>query len=266
MSEEAMMRPTESEAVQRHYTVPDLGDVILRGLKAAGKSTEAFSPDDLSPIDQFHTLGRQSTLELLRLAELRPEMRVVDVGGGLGGPARTLATEVGCHVMVLDLSEEFCRVGEMLTERTGLAGRVSFRQGNATAQPFADRSFDAAWTQHSSMNIADKERLDAEIHRVLRPGGRLALYEVMAGPGGEPHYPTPWASTPVISFLRPPEEIRRLLQETGFHELVWRDVTNEARDGVARQMAAATSQASPLGLHLVMPNFREAAANHVRNL
>jgi ubiquinone/menaquinone biosynthesis C-methylase UbiE len=260
------MQSNDAEAVQRHYTVADLGDVILRGMEAAGKSPEAFSPDDLSPIDQLHTLGRPATLELLRLGELRPEMRVVDVGGGLGGPARTLATEAGCHVTVLDLSEEFCRVGEMLTARTGLAGQVTFRQGDATAQPFADGSFDAAWTQHSSMNIADKGRLYAEIYRVLRPGGRLAIYEIMAGPGGEPHYPAPWASTPAISFLQPPDEIRRLLHETGFRELVWNDVTAAARDGVVQRMAAATPQASPLGLHLVMPNFREAAANLIRNL
>jgi SAM-dependent methyltransferase len=176
------------------------------------------------------------------------------------------ATEVGCRVTVLDLSEEFTRAGAMLTERTGLADRVSHRQGDATALPFDDGGFDAAWTQHSSMNIADKRRLYAEIHRVLRPGGRLAIYEVMAGAAGAPHYPTPWADTPAISFLLPPEEVRAILGETGFRELHWRDVTVPVRERITQQMAGAAQQASPFGLFLVMPNFAEASRNHVRNL
>ena len=127
--------------------------------------------EGLAPLDQLHIRGKEATLDLARLAELTPGMLVLDVGGGIGGPARTLANEFGCVVTVLDLTEEFCRVGEMLTARTGLSDRVTFRPGNALDMPFPSSSFDRVWVQHSSMNIAAKERLFAEIHRVLRPGG-----------------------------------------------------------------------------------------------
>jgi ubiquinone/menaquinone biosynthesis C-methylase UbiE len=126
------------------------------------------------------------------------------VGGGIGGPARTLAAEFGCTVTVLDLTEAYCRLGEL----TGLSDRVSFRHGSAYDMPLGDGGFDVAWTQHSSMNMEDKERLYAEIRRVLRPGGTLVLHEVVAGPVQPVQFPVPWASDPSISFLRAPEEIR----------------------------------------------------------
>ena len=161
-----------------HYGGRDLANAILAGLQAAGKDLQALNPNDLAAVDQLHFRGKEVTLQLAQLAGLTSGIRVLDVGGGLGGPARTLASEFNCHVTVLDLTEEYCRVGEMLTGRTGLSARVHFRLGNALAMPFPPESFDIAWTQHSSMNIADKARLYAEIRRVLRSHGRLALSEV----------------------------------------------------------------------------------------
>ena len=172
-------------------------------LRANGKDPAALTIEDLAPIDQLHARGSEATLELARLAGITAGMRVLDVGGGLGGPARTLASAFGCSVEVLDLTEEFCRAGEMLTARTGLADLVCFRQGNALKMPYPGAGFDVAWTQHSSMNIADKERLYAEIQRVLRPGGRLALHEILAGPVSPIHFPVPWARDPDLSHLRP---------------------------------------------------------------
>jgi ubiquinone/menaquinone biosynthesis C-methylase UbiE len=162
-----------ARALNQHYGRGDLGAAIVAALGAAGKDPNTLTPDDLAPVDQFHIRGQEATLELVRLAELEPGAHVLDVGGGLGGPARTLAVTVGCRVTVLDLTEEYCRVGADLTQRAGLADRVSFRHGDALALPFEAGSFDAVWTQHSSMNIADKEALYREAHRVLRPGGRI---------------------------------------------------------------------------------------------
>jgi ubiquinone/menaquinone biosynthesis C-methylase UbiE len=156
------------------------------------------------------------------LAGVAPEMRVLDVGG-LGGPARTLASEIDCSVEVLDVTEEFCRAGEMLITRTGRGDLVTFRHASALDMPHPDASFDTVWMQHSSMNIADKERLYAEIHRVLRPAGHLALHEIMGGPVAPIHVPVPWARGPEISFLRPPEEVRALITGIGFEESAWVD-------------------------------------------
>lgn len=252
-----------------HYARPGLGAAILAGLRAAGKDPDAPAPDDLAPVDQFHIRGKDATLELARLAGLAAGMEVLDVGGGLGGPARTLAHAVGCRVTVLDLTEEYCRVGEELTRRTGLGGAVSFCHGDALAMPFADARFDAVWTQHSSMNVDDKERLYAAIRRVLRPGGRLALHEIMAGAGGPLHFPVPWAREPAWSFLRPAEAIRALLRDLGFRELTWLDVTAPSLDWFRRRVAATQAAVSlpRLGLHLLLgEDFAAMFENQVRNL
>ena len=154
---------TSTSAIVEHYGRADLGDAILDALKAAGKDIDHLTPDDLAPIDEFHTRGRTATVDLARLLSLKATDRVLDLGCGIGGPSRYLAKTFGCHVVGLDLTPEFCRVAAMLAERTGLADRVEYRQGDALAMPFADQSFDVVWSQNVVMNIADRDRLYAEI-------------------------------------------------------------------------------------------------------
>jgi SAM-dependent methyltransferase len=223
-------------AVSAHYTAGDLGVQILASLRAAGKDPDVLRVEDLAQIDQLHSGGAPATRALIRRARLQPGMRVLDIGGGLGGPARLIAHEAACAVTVLDLSEEACRVGEMLTGRVGLADRVTFRHGSALDLPFPEGAFDRVWTQHATMNIAEKERLYREIHRVLRPGGRLAMHEIMAGPVQPLHFPVPWARDGSISFLRPSAEIRALLTAIGFCEEAWVD---EREAALANAQAAA---------------------------
>src|SRR4051794_38762215 len=179
--------------VEAHYTRADLAERIDAALRAAGKEGPLLTPDDLAPLDQFHTGQKGATMRLAALAGIAAADRILDVGCGIGGPARLLAWLHGCRVVGLDLTPEFIRVAPRLTERTGLGDRVSFRQGSALAMPFADGEFDVVWAQNSSMNITDRDRLYGEIRRVLRTGGRFALQDVLAGPGGAPYYPTPFA-------------------------------------------------------------------------
>lgn len=254
-------------SVGDHYRRDGLVEKILEALRAAGKDPGTLTTEDLTPVDQFHTRGRAATLDLARLAGITPGTRVLDVGGGIGGPARTLVGEFGCSVEVFDITEEYCRAGETLTVRTGLSDLVSFRHGSALDMPYPDGSFDVAWTQHSSMNIADKARLYAEIYRILRPGGRLALHEIMAGPNSPIHFPVPWAREPSISHLQPPETVRSLISATGLTELTWVDETSSATDWF-RQRPPATPHGDPrLGLHLLLgPDFTDMFRNQVLNL
>src|SRR5215471_746425 len=194
--------------VAAHYTRGGLADTILAALKAAGKDIDHLSIDDLAPVDEFHSGQRAATMRLAELAGVKGGERVLDVGSGVGGPSRYLAQTFGCRVTGIDLTPEFVAVATMLAQRTGLADRVSYQQGNALDLPFADASFDLVWSQNAAMNIADRERLYAGMRRVLKPGGRVAIQDVAAGPGGEPHYPTPWASRKDMSFLFTPEETR----------------------------------------------------------
>ncbi|MGH7387884.1 MAG: methyltransferase domain-containing protein [Candidatus Rokuibacteriota bacterium] len=200
---------------------------ILDALAAAEKAVDALTIDDLAPADQFHSGGKPSTVRLARLAGLRPGMRVLDVGGGLGGPARTLAAEFGCQVTVVDPTESYVRTGEALTARVRLKDRVTHRLGNALALDVGRGTFDVLWTQNSGMNIADKEALYAAFARVLRQGGLLAMQEPMAGPVQPPIFPVMWAPDATTSFLRAPAEMRAVIEAAGFRVSVWDDVTAE---------------------------------------
>ena len=248
------MASADSDAVSDHYVSGNLEAAILEGLRVAGKDLDALSIDDLAPVDQFHAGGKDGTIELMRLAALEPGIRILDVGGGLGGAARVLATELEAAITVVDLSQEFCDVGEMLSQRTGLSHLVSFRQGNALELPFSDRSFDAVWMQNAGMNIKDKPRLYREIFRVLRPGGRFALQEIVAGPVQPIHYPTAWATDPSMSFLISAADLRALMTKIGFREVNWVENPRISQAWRKRQFPSATSSGTlpPLGFHLFL--------------
>jgi SAM-dependent methyltransferase len=215
------------ERIAAYWEREDIARAILAALTARGADLDALTPDALAPVDQFHGGGKPVTERLARLAGAGPGQRVLDVGGGFGGSARTLAVEFGCLVTTVDLTPSYVGAARMLTARMRLDDRVSHQVGNALALPFPDGAFDLVWTQNSGMNIADKEGLYRGFHRVLRPGGRLALQEPMTGTVAPPVYPVMWARDESTSFLRAPAEMRAVIEAAGFRALVWDDVTAE---------------------------------------
>lgn len=258
---------TTETLVTAHYGSANLIDTIERVLRDAGIDPAHVTVEQLAPFDNFHTFGHAGTRELARLAGVTAGQRVLDVGGGIGGPARFLAQEYGCHVTVLDLTEEFCRAGEALTAWTHLTDLITFVHGSALDMPFPDASFDLVWTQHAAMNIADKPRLYAEIHRVLRPGGRFALFDVLAGPNQPLHFPVPWATDPTYSFLLSPDEVRATITAVGFAEQAW--VTGaelQATLPQAQSQAPATATSGLTPGALMGANAEARMANIARNM
>lgn len=257
-----------NDEIQAHYSRPEIGSVILVALEKAGKDLGRLTLEDLAPIDEFHIRGRAATLELARAAGLDASKRVLDVGSGVGGTSRCPAKEFGCRVTGIDLTDEYCRAAAMLSAKVGLTDLVDFRQGDATALPFADGEFDVVWTEHVAMNIPDKPRLYKEMYRVLKPGGTLAVYDVLAGPTGPVLFPVPWARTPDTSFLVQPGELRRLLEDAGFTISDWSDTTEVARAWfVALAEKIRKEGFPPLGFHVLMgADFQAMAQNQGRNL
>jgi sarcosine/dimethylglycine N-methyltransferase len=252
------------DGVRDHYRASGLTQRLKTALADLGSHDQRLAPQQLAALDQFHTRGLAATVELAKLAGITADNSVLDIGAGIGGPARFLAAAHGCRVMGVDLSEPFVDAARYLTERTGQNGQVSFQVANALALPFDDACFDVALLQHVAMNIADRARLYREIRRALTPLGRFATFDVVLA-NGEPHYPVPWARTPATSFLLTAAATREAIEPAGFRALAWRDDTEAAKAWIAQLRASGPPPSPNLGV-VMGPNFAEFSANLGRNL
>ncbi|MBZ9849921.1 methyltransferase domain-containing protein [Mesorhizobium sp. CA14] len=253
----------ELDRVRDHYRATGLTDRLKNALAVFGPEQQRLKPEQLATLDQFHTRGLAATAELANLAAINAGMSVLDVGSGVGGPARFLAETYGCTMIGVDLSEPFVEAARYLTTRTGQDAKVSFEAGSALALPFEDSRFDAALLQHVAMNIADRPLLYREIRRVLKPGGKFATFDVVLN-GGDPLYPVPWAKTLGESFLLTADATCEAIEAAGFGTLVRRDDTAAAKAWFAELRAAGPPS---LNLGVVMgQGFAEFATNLGRNL
>lgn len=258
-----------TDKVAVHYSATDnLADAIAEHLRSAGKSLDTLTTADLASVDEFHIRGRTATLELAEQMDLREDSRVLDIGSGLGGPARTLAETYGCHVTGIDLTPAFCAAANVFSDWVGLGDRVTFQQGDATNLAFADGRFDAAMTIHVAMNIQAKPRMYEEARRVVKPEAVFAVYDVLQGEGGDVLFPVPWAREPSISHLATPDEMRSLLAAAGFKILHVHDSTEESQrwfEAMTERMAQSGPPAVTFRAFLG-DDFPEMARNQVRNL
>jgi ubiquinone/menaquinone biosynthesis C-methylase UbiE len=259
----------DDEHISGHYSSGKLMERLRAALTAEGIDPDRPTVEQLAPFDQFHGRGLEATQQVADLVSATPADHILDVGSGIGGPARYFATRFGCRVTGIDLTTEFCAVARVLTGAVGLADRVTFEQGNALTMPFPDATFDGACSMNVSMNIADKAGLFREIRRVLKPGAWFVLAEIAQGPAGPPTYPTPWARTAETSFLATPDDTHAALAAAGFAVVQSRDTVAEAAAFTARSRAMiARGEKPPFhAVYLIHGDLaREMAANGARDL
>ncbi len=235
------------DTVRRHYQATGLVDRLKGALAALGPEDKRLAPQQLSALDQFHTRGLAATADLARLTGIEPHMVVLDVGAGVGGPARFLNESYGCEVIGIDLSEPFVEAARYLTDRTGQQGKVSFQAGSALDLPFEDGRFDAVFLQHVAMNIADRKTLYAEIRRVLKDCGRLATFDIVSNKG-DPEFPVPWARTPESSYLLTADATREAIERAGFVALSIQDDTEVAKTWLTQMRASGPPPSPNLGV------------------
>jgi ubiquinone/menaquinone biosynthesis C-methylase UbiE len=258
-----------AERVASHYSENlELAHAIAENLESAGRDLNKLTTHDLATVDEFHIRGRKATLELAAKMNLNAASHVLDIGSGLGGPARTLAETYGCRVTGIDLTQAFCNAATAMSEWVGLGNHVSFKQGDATNLPFGNKTFDAAMTIHVAMNIAAKDKMYVEAHRVVKPGGIFAVYDILQGEGGEVLYPVPWARDSSISHLATPDEMKSLLVSVGFKLRDVQDSTEESQSFFERMTAQMAKTGSPpVAWRLFLgDDFPSMTRNQVRNV
>lgn len=258
-----------TDAVNKTYGVHQLARRLLKSLDQAGYDIHRLTTADLISFDELHIMGKEATIALGKLAGVASGMRLLDVGCGVGGPARTLASHFGCRVVGVDLSVDYAAAARELSQRVGLGTRVDFHCADVLRLPFGEGTFDGIFLIHVAMNVSDKGGMLAELHRVLKPGGWLALWEVCRGSDPDVIYPVPWSQDPSFSHLLAPDEWMRLMAHSHFEILHREDATDLARRWVRARTMPVRPQKKKMprpDLDLIMPDFRRRRANVAPNL
>jgi ubiquinone/menaquinone biosynthesis C-methylase UbiE len=255
------------EMIATHYSQEELLAMIRAGVQRLGRSLDTVSVEDLAPVDEFHIGGRAATEIFLGQLDLTTDDHVLDVGCGLGGASRFAAQQYGCRVTGIDLTDDYVRTGEEMCKWVGLEGLITLERGDATATPYPDGAFDKSYMMHVGMNIADKQSLARELYRVLRPGGRLGIYDVMRVGDEALRFPVPWATNPEESAVSSLDDYRDSLTAAGFRVIRESDRSEFALEFFSQLQARAGAESSPLGLHILMGDSApEKVSNMIENV
>ena len=251
--------------VSDHYVHGSLLSVIKSALPAIGKTTENVTIEDLAPVDEFHIGGRFATDHLCDQFMSSGNNKVLDVGCGLGGAARYVATKYNSQVVGIDLTLEYIETGNALCEWLSLEESVLLDHGSALSMPYTDSEFDAGYMLHVGMNIENKGLLFAEIARVLKPGATFGVYDIMKINEGQLVYPVPWATNMNTNKLSTVDHYKLMLEKSGF-KIINVESRLDFALGFFQKLRAKTNAGSgppPLGLHVLM---RESTTEKLKNM
>ncbi len=255
-------------SIIKQYPTSNLFDSITNALIKMNKNLDELTPKDLAPVDFFHIRGHQSTKELAEKCRLSPEIKILDIGCGIGGTARFLASQYGCTVTGIDIIDEYCNTASKLSSLLNLNNKTEFKTFNGSKFPFDDEMFDVVWTEHVQMNIKEKNEFYSEIYRVLKKGGRFVFHDVFKGSIDVAYYPVPWADDYSTSFLMESNEIKKILKSFNYKIYYWEDKTKVSAEAFQKSVEKIhQSGLPPLGLHLLMgENSIEKIENMAINL
>jgi SAM-dependent methyltransferase len=259
---------TDAKTIAAHWGRDDIYERIVSALKEMSKPLDGLTVEDLAPVDHFHARGFPATVELADRLGIKPGQHILDIGCGIGGPARYIAKRFQCNVSGIDITEPFVEAANRLTALLRMERQVKIEQGDGRRLPYPGSRFDGAYTQHVTMNVADRRGFFAEAYRVLKPGAFFALTEHGLGPKGDPHYPVPWSADGSGSHLIPPTETRAILEQTGFADIVMEDTGAKYVDAYKTAIEISENDESPpLGRHILMGETAlEKARNAARNI
>ena len=254
---------SRAASIADHWATDDVYAVIVSALETSSKPLDSLTVQDLAPVDHFHARGFPATVELGDRLPVKAGDHILDIGSGLGGPARYFAQRFGCTVNGIDVTEPFVEAARKLTALLDLNDKVSFEHGDAHHLPYPDGVFDGAYTQHVTMNIADRPQFFAEAWRVLKPGALFALTEHGLGVTGDPHHPVPWSDDGSGEWLATPAKTRALITAAGFVDIEIEDTGPKYLEAYRTVMALAErGELPPFGMHLLMG---ETAPQKIQN-
>jgi ubiquinone/menaquinone biosynthesis C-methylase UbiE len=259
---------SNAKSIAEHWGTRDFYLLITSALGKMGKPLEAVAVEDLAPVDHFHARGFPATVELADRLPIQPGLHIVDIGCGLGGPARYLAKRFQCMVTGIDITPAFVEAANKLTALVRMEEQVKIELGDGQSLPYSANSFDGAYAQHVTMNVPDRPKFFAEAWRVLKPGAFFALTEHGLGPTGQPHYPCPWSEDGSGAYLFTPAQTRTFLEQAGFQDIVIEHTGAKYLAGYKATLERAESGTlPPFGTHLLMgENASEKTRNSARNI
>ena len=259
---------TETQSIADHWGTGDVYSRILKAMSEAGMNTQSVTVEDLAPVDHFHARGFPATVELADVLPIESGDRLVDIGCGLGGPARYLAKRFSCRVEGIDITEPFVVAANKLSSLVGMQDSVDCRHGDGQRLPYEDGVFDGGYAQHVTMNVPDRAEFFGEAYRVLKPGAFFALTEHGLGDVGDPHHPVPWSEDGSGAYLMRPSDSIATLEAVGFSRVVVTETGKKYLEGYRRAIALAEKGETPVfGVHILLGKLApEIVRNAARNI